>query len=438
MNRPFARSTLVAILLLVTMLAPVHADSGDLDRSFAGDGKVTVDFGQDHRNWSDFGFTALRPPDGRLLLYGYTGPEGRPDGLAMARLRPNGRLDATFGVDGRAASDPTACHDEAVDAALAPDGGVVLLARMSGGPCEEQRYLLVRHRPDGSRDRSFGTDGLRTGVFGPGRLQHPAALVVQAGGRIIVAGRDSDDQYGGVLIAYTKNGRRDVTFGDAGRRMCDCHIGAMDLASDGRIVVAGLAESASGAPKLVVLRFRASGRPDPSFGEGGRIVVDVSQEIEPTSVLVTPSGAVVVAGTRWGSGGADFAIVRVRPEGRLTDRFGRGGVRFTDFEEIDLASAVARLPDGRLVVVGTARCGIFCAEDPDAFQDFALAMYTRHGRLDRDFGGDGKVITKWNAGNGFSRAFSVVAQPDGRIVAFGGSGANNGDFAAARYLTTGP
>ena len=78
-----------------------------------------------------------------------------------------------------------------------------------------------------------------------------------------------------------------------------------------------------------------------------------------------------------------------------------------------------RLPDGRFVVVGGSG------------QDFAIARYSFKGDLDTTFGTQGKVITDFG---GDDRAEAVALQSDGRIVVAGRSG---GDFALARYTTTG-
>jgi uncharacterized delta-60 repeat protein len=59
--------------------------------------------------------------------------------------------------------------------------------------------------------------------------------------------------------------------------------------------------------------------------------------------------------------------------------------------------------------------------------DFALARYNGDGSLDTSFDSDGKVTTDFGA---FAGALAVAVQPDGRIVAAGESG---GDFALARY-----
>src|SRR5262249_24291568 len=68
-------------------------------------------------------------------------------------------------------------------------------------------------------------------------------------------------------------------------------------------------------------------------------------------------------------------------------------------------------PDGKLVAAGTS----YNASN----EDFALARYNPDGSLDTSFNGSGTVTTAIGAGDDY--ASDVVLQPDGRLVAVGGS-----------------
>jgi uncharacterized delta-60 repeat protein len=74
----------------------------------------------------------------------------------------------------------------------------------------------------------------------------------------------------------------------------------------------------------------------------------------------------------------------------------------------DWAFALAIQKDGKLVAAGLTYC---CNE-----RGLALARYTANGRLDRSFGRGGKVVI-----NGHGYAATVAIQPDGRVVAGGGT-----------------
>ena len=106
----------------------------------------------------------------------------------------------------------------------------------------------------------------------------------------------------------------------------------------------------------------------------------------------------------------------------------------TDFGgRSDSAGDVAIQADGKIVAAGS---GFPAAVRP---LDFALARYNRDGTLDSTFGDGGKVLTTFEP-NSIDGANAVVIQPDGKIVAAGGTrsaGAPRADLAVARYLPNG-
>jgi uncharacterized delta-60 repeat protein len=96
---------------------------------------------------------------------------------------------------------------------------------------------------------------------------------------------------------------------------------------------------------------------------------------------------------------------------------------------------VALQPDGKIIAAGTDFVD-FSFED-DSNTDFGLARYNPDGTPDTSFGGSGKVSTDFDGFN--DDAFSILVQPDGKLVAVGSAKnpANFYDFAAARYLSDG-
>ncbi len=138
------------------------------------------------------------------------------------------------------------------------------------------------------------------------------------------------------------------------------------------------------------------------------------------AVAIQPDGKIVAAGNSFGASGVDFALARYNANGTLDGGFGSGGTVLTDFGTfLDAASDVAVQPDGKIVAAGISG------------GDFALARYNSDGSLDPSFGSGGKVTTDFGS---FDQANAVVVQPDGKIVAAGGSGS---DFALARYNSDG-
>jgi uncharacterized delta-60 repeat protein len=132
----------------------------------------------------------------------------------------------------------------------------------------------------------------------------------------------------------------------------------------------------------------------------------------------------------------DFALVRLRADGNLDASFGSGGKVTTDFfGKFDGVQAVAILSDGRIVAAGEA-------SNDNITSDFALARYNADGSLDATFGSDGRVTTAISdcgpGGNSQDRLFAIAIQMDGKMVA-GGFTVFCGPFAfaLARYNVDG-
>jgi uncharacterized delta-60 repeat protein len=118
-------------------------------------------------------------------------------------------------------------------------------------------------------------------------------------------------------------------------------------------------------------------------------------------------------------------------KGGQLDPFGHGGRTIvTDVGDgtFEAAYAVAAQPDGKIVAVG------FSTPAVGPSSDFALVRYESTGRIDRQFGDNGRVLTDFSGTGSTDQAFAVALDSIGRIVVAGYSSSNAGvDFAVARY-----
>ena len=231
-------------------------------------------------------------------------------------------------------------------------------------------------------------------------------------------------------------GDLDASFDHDGRVVFDVFGGVDDRARavaiqpDGKIVLAGWwcgFGANCNVGTFALTRFDPDGSLDSAFGSGGRALVTFPNgRAEATGVAIQPDGKIIAAGWRNDDDGvedADFALVRLEPDGDLDPSFSGDGKQTTSFGGSDHGEAVAIQGDEKIVVAGSSwGCGGL---------DFALARYNTNGSLDGSFGGDGKISTGFG---GDDSARGVAVQTDGRIVA---AGDNGGDFALARYNTNG-
>jgi uncharacterized delta-60 repeat protein len=266
---------------------------GALDRSF-GDGGFAI---TDRVHF--FASVAVQP-DGRILA-------GSPaaGGGQIVRFTTDGALDATFAADGvlgDVSADPPV---DGREIALQPDGKILVTATT-------RSQHLVRLKPDGTPDSTFGRDGEsgRIGILGA-EIRRIAA---QPDGGIIVVGRVPGPLW--LVARYNANGTLDRSFGELGTVVSRQGSYAADVGilPDGRIAVGGRGPRIDGNFKLLV--YRPNGTPDRTFGTNGRAQVQVGAPNMggPVALIVQPDGKVVLVGTALADGTGSFkpgiALVR--------------------------------------------------------------------------------------------------------------------------------
>jgi uncharacterized delta-60 repeat protein len=402
--------------------------AGRLDRSFGDNGRVLTDFrgNHDHAN-------AVAIDRSGLLIAGRAASK-----MALIRYREDGDIARGFGAGGSVVIKRIGGHESSRASATVTGGGRILLAGTAGND-----FALVRLHRDGRRDRSFGQRGAVSTELPTGNnILEDAAI--QSNGKIVVVGHSdgdgpADDQL--VLARYRHNGRLDRSFADSGilytqfGASADVRGNAVALQDDGKIVVGGTASN-----NWIVARFRRAGQPDPGFSGDG---VNFSAPLligEAFDVAIQPNGRIVAGGTDFG-GDSRFAVGRYMPDGQFDEDFGEGGAQHTTFGPMQPseAAALAIQRNGRILLAGVGTTAP-SSEGGLRFKRFALARYRKTGQPDSSFGGDGTVLTSFRRRSGRRHddtGTDVAIQANGRIVAAGSSRAfgQDHDFAVARYLT---
>jgi uncharacterized delta-60 repeat protein len=251
--------------------------------------------------------------------------------------------------------------------------------------------------------------------------------------------------FAGGQMAQAADGDLDPTFGIGGMVTTDIgrstDIGnAVAVQADGKLVVVGTTYKNNdfSGEDFAVTRYNTDGTLDLTFGRGGKVRTDFpGLAAVPSSVVIQPDGKIVVAGGAFPlfTFAGNFEVVRYNSNGLLDKSFGDGGIVTTTFPEGSYASDVALQADGKIIAAGTVFVDFIIGDSSDT--DFALARYNSDGTPDTTFGGGGQVMTDFVGME--DDAFSVLIQPDGKIVAVGSANdaATNYDFAAARYLSNG-
>lgn len=337
---------------------------GGADSSF-GDagGAVSVEFGSS--SYAAAQSLAIQP-DGKIVVAGYTtsDPQGAHYDFALARYTAEGALDPAFHGGTVLTTDFAGGYDTASTVLLQADGKIVVAGgASSGGVLGQTEFGVARYTADGALDSAFGTGGT---VMTPlaGGSGSATAAVLQPDGKIVVSGpsyRAEGESFGFGLVRYTVDGALDPDFGDAGIVSADFGLplypAGLALQDDGKLVVAGWA---FGSPEaFAVARFDAAGQPDPGFGGAGLVTTPFATPYaRGQAAAIQADGKIVVAGYTQDASSEDFAIARYEIDGGLDPSFGDGGKVILDsFDDWNRATCLAIQADGRIVVGGSALRG---------------------------------------------------------------------------------
>ena len=394
------------ILSLLILPAGLRGAPGALDTGFGVGGLIAQPL--------NAGAIAVAcQPDGRILVAG---------GFGVARLLQDGSLDASFGFGGQVTFSTSNQLFTVGALVLQPDGKIVVAVGS----------IVARLLASGELDPNFGTGGVARWPVLTNRFDTVTALALQPDGKIIASGFSNLQTGGGhgfLVVRFTVAGVSDPTFGSGGRALAPfggtlVFGRAVALQDDGGIVIGG--GVLAGRLAFGLARFTATGELDAGFGTGGELVLPIvgTTFSQVTSLALQSAGRIIAAGSAISTNPA-FAMVRLNPDGSLDETFGVQGIQRTNFfpGSSDLGTAVAVLPDDKIIVAGsTGR--------PAFGRQIALACYTVDGSLDSSFGQGGLVTTQFPLSIAdFANALALVG--DGRIILAGSTPFNAGTNSCA-------
>jgi uncharacterized delta-60 repeat protein len=462
--RILAAAAIAALCISATALAADQSDP-----SF-GQGGVAISPQPQKAALAEAGIWDLATaPEGRMAAA--LGGQGQTGYFGAVRLNEDGSPDRSFGSEGFTVdyevppltqevfpgskfNDEQKTQAQAV--AVGPDGKVLVAGYLEVRHFNNnQSYapVLIRYRPDGRPDPSFG----EAGVVAPAAVnQLPAARVLHAvavapSGRIIGVGAESESADGehrrALVLAYTPEGHLDRSFGHGGQIAFRIppfprsrgHAGdgssntftAVQVLPSGKILLAGYLLG-----RLSLARLLPNGRHDKSFGDGdGKVSLEIGRPYfccaEWASMAVQSDGRILLAGVLERHDIFHLALARFRPNGTLDPSFGKGGL----LEEraalrMHRPRDLAVQEDGRIIVTGIGKPGLGLS--------FRTMRLLPDGTPDQSFGSGGLQLL--NPGVD-SAAYAALTQGNGRVVTAGSLLLQNGDhhetqLLLARYLAS--
>lgn len=320
----------------------------------------------------------------------------------------------------------------------------------------EGRQLLTA----GALDPSFNS----TGYVLAGPLSAQAVQIQPLNGDILAAGEVYPTSTGGDfrVVALTPSGALDSSFGSGGSVTTD-FAGkedrplAMAVMPDGRIVVAGWADTGTGQVKgypvsnydFAVARYLPGGALDASFGTGGKVTTNLStysstgtfnKRDEAKAVVVQDDGKIIVGGYSYTpQGTTEGVLVRYNTDGTLDTTFGGTGIvqiNPPNSFNNDEVSGLAILRDP----TNAANDKIVTMEAPmnSGVWSVGVSRYKLDGTLDTSFGTNGRTVTTVPGVSLGARGMAL--QSDGSVVATGYYQYTNGapqDTYLLRYTAAG-
>ncbi|MEI9953760.1 MAG: hypothetical protein WDO74_33470 [Pseudomonadota bacterium] len=407
----------------------VYGRPGSIDTSFQG-GKVLVPVG----GTDAYAYAMTAQPDGKLLVAG-TSHDHNGD-FTVLRLTRDGELDTSFGSAGLVTTEVGQGADVARAIAVDDAGRIVVAGTASGAVGLD--FAILRYQPNGTLDESFGSKGKTIVSFGDD-ADTAYALALQSDGKIVIGG-DSNRASGQTgldfaLLRLDANGKPDSSFGDAGLVTTSvATLGGRD--SIYALAVQEIAGeerivAAGGEGDFMLARFHADGSLDDSFGEQGKVTGLFGSTIGAARALaLTAEGEIVVAGHAQ----HDFALAKLQKSGSLATEFGVDGKVVTPVSKSnwDEAHGLAVEADGKLLVAG------WTYEGNSSSGNTALLRYDARGTLDASFGEQGVVITEVAAPSKADQGSALLIAPDERvpserILVAGFANGSFSEFAVTRF-----
>lgn len=273
-------------------------------------------------------------------------------------LAAPGELVRSFGRNGVVELPvPFSEQVHADDVAAAPDGGLYVL-RTNYGYGTFGGARVERLRPDGSPNRAFGVDG---SVVVPGGDVGSRSLAVAPDGKVVVAGSDYLTRIhpdGSLDTSFGKGGFLGVQIASGPYGRPEGDIASFGIQGDGRIVVALDRGRLAGEPTVSLSRYLPDGAPDPSFGGGSPVALDL--EAGEAGIALLGGDGLAVAGNPCCFRPGAARVLGILGDGSLDSGFGQGGMsRINDPSDPIHVSAILAQPGGKIVVMAAHENGTF-------------------------------------------------------------------------------
>jgi uncharacterized delta-60 repeat protein len=266
----------------------------------------------------------LLQSDGKIIIVGnFTTYNGTAKNR-IVRLNSDGSIDGTFNIG-------TGANSQIYSAALQSDGKIVIGGTFTSYNGTTGVNRLARLNSDGTLDGSFSA--------GTGPDSWTYAMAIQPDGKIIIVGNFSS--YSGTTVnrvaRVTSTGALDnlLSFNAGSAISVAGSIGyAVDLQSDGKIIIGGNFTTFNGSTKNRLVRLNTDGSTDNTFNSGGSDANNVVY-----SCKVQPDDKILIGGhfTTFNGVTIPARVACLNSDGTRDATFNAGGAGATSSFVLDIA-----------------------------------------------------------------------------------------------------
>jgi uncharacterized delta-60 repeat protein len=356
--------------------------------------------------------------DGKIVTVLERDPNSPDLMMHVYRYLANGMPDPTFGTNGAIS---TFCGQDSrgYDVAIQSDGKIVLVGESEyciNGICGASQFIMMRLKTNGSLDSTFGVNGhlLSNNVFGTtGTYSIPKNLHILPNGKFMVGGIGPGGKP--AIVRLNSNGFPDNTYGVNGvfslANITRSQYRSMAIGPNGEAYGLLISDTwnqttfsydSTNYSDNTVFKLTPNGTLDLTFGTSGIFRFDTDVTDQPFSITVASTGKVLVAGYNMpehyyyspmdfsGYGEANVGFVAFLNSNGTLDMSIPNGFKTFDFQE-DTATFFNK------IIEKSANEYLICGFTDDYvggnFQNKGLIVsMNAQGQLNTAFNGNGHMI----------------------------------------------
>ncbi len=295
------------ILSILSILIASSLHSQIVDSTFGTNGYVPYGVVGNSEDNLGTGNSIAVQNDGKILVaVDKFNPNGSSDlWFYTYRYNQDGTPDISFGDNGVSlifAGDASNNKDVKVQ----EDGKIVVVGETeycTGGVCGAAQFIMMRMKTDGVIDSTFGINGkiLSSDIFGvSGLFAKPERVLITQDNKFLIAGRGMSAKP--FIARVNNNGTMDGSFGNIGVFSdTAAYATVADLTTDNLgntycLILYYNQNDTINASDTYIIKLNENGVLDASFGTGGRRIFNSAAYEQPTSIAIRSDNKIVVAG----------------------------------------------------------------------------------------------------------------------------------------------